>query len=220
MDFISSHYNTNNEQIATDLLQEVTASMNEQPIKILALDIGNENTENIVLNITGHMIINGTIYAKHIADEELYLTNYHTSLVTYNLLPGDGTRIVYADSTTGVISIMLGTINNYYFERNRQITFKDISLQLGIGSTHDVNIVVPNCGTRIEYYHNGVLTVAPNAGYSINTNGGAVTLRYFISPIPNVTGTYLGTWIVESQFLGQPRILPIIGSRSTNNRLK
>ena len=200
----------------SQMSEELQDSRVPELLMVERLHIGNTTGEEVVLDVTGDTVINGTLYIKHVADEEYYITGNSSPVATYNLLPGDGYRIVYADSTASVVNIILGTIDNNNFERNRRITFKDVSLELGTGSMHNVNIIVPNCGTRIEYYHNGVLTVSPNAGYSINTNGGAVTLRYFVSPIPNIANT----WVIESQLLGQPRILPSIVSRPTSNRSK
>jgi hypothetical protein len=166
-----------------------------------------EMQEDVALNINGNVVINGTLHAKHIADEELYLEgNNSTKAITYNLLPEDGYTIVYINSTEGPVNIILGTLINNKFERNRRILFKDVSLEYhSLGSMYNINIIVPHHNAminapRIEYYNGTKLTVGVNAGYAINSAGGGVTLRYYIN------FNNIGTWVIESQFIGNARV--------------
>jgi len=163
---------------------------------------------DVVLSTTGDVVINGTLHAKHIADGELYLEgNNLNKPAVYNLLPGDGYNIVYINSIESPVHIMLGTVINNKFERNRRILFKDISLQYhNLGAMYNINIIVPYRpdminAPRIEYYKGTRLTVGVNAGYAINSAGGSVTLRYYIN------SDNIGTWVIESQFIGNARSL-------------
>lgn len=62
--------------------------------------------------------------------------------------------------------------------------------------------------TRIEYYNGPRLVVGVNAAYTINSVGGSVVLRYHVKD--DNTG---GTWLIESQFVGNARGLPSIVPR-------
>ena len=192
------------EGITNDIEQQSLTTMERLHVG----ESSDEHTGEAPLTVKGDTIINGTLYTRHIADEDLYI-----QYGTHTILPHDGYRIIYADSTNGAVNIMLGSQDNHNFERNRRITIKDVSLEIGDGSAYNVNIIVPNCGTRIEYYRDGVLTAGVNAGYVINTNGGAVTLRYFMSSIPNV-----GTWVIESQFIGQATWSRSLATTSNTNK--
>lgn len=174
-----------------------------------------ELPEDVALNITGNVVINGTLHAKHVADEELYLEgNGSTKAVTYNLMPEDDYTVIYVNSMEGPINIMLGTVTNNKFERNRRILFKDVSLEYhSLGAMHNINIVVPHRADminapRIEYYNGPRLIIGVNAGYTINSAGGSVALRYHAKA--DNTG---GTWLIESQFIGNAR-------RSNNDDIK
>ena len=125
---------------------------------------------------------------------------------------GDGVNIVYANPAPGDIRIKLGSGDNPTFESNRQLVVKDVSLEFGPGSSHNVYVWVPN-GIRIEHYKiNGGsygMTASEAGIYVINSSGGSVTLRYMAPLFPGA----LPTWTIENQLLGNPRLLNSTGIR-------
>lgn len=141
--------------------------------------------------------------------------------------PDDNYGIVYANPINGTINIYLGTGTNNIFSRNRTIIFKDVTLEYGQASSHNVNILVPSTNgvpgmtpVRIEFY-NGGYTAGTNAGYSLNSSGGSVT---FVFTQINSSG-FTPTWTIQNQFIGNPRIMGntgitfIAASDNTKSRL-
>lgn len=122
------------------------------------------------------------------------------NVVQFTVLPGDGLDVIYSNPNSGNIYVNLGSYSNNNFENNRIITIKDVTLEFTTGSSYNVYIWVPP-NTRIENYNSGSLTSSPGGAYILNSNGGSVTLRYFVSGLPGS----LPTWVIESQFIGNPR---------------
>lgn len=171
---------------------------------------------------TGNIIVEGSIDSQQIntkylvADEayiksanitrtDLYLQGDNQAsgkVVVIN--PTDNVDIVYANPINGVLNIYLGTPTNNTFPTNKEITFKDVTLEYAAASSHNVNIIVPNIegegATRIEYYDGGY-KVGTNSGYALNSSGGSVTFVFTRTP------NSLPTWIIKNQFIGNPRIL-------------
>lgn len=158
----------------------------------------------------------------------IYLEGTGGATSTYIISPSDNVDIVYANSINGQINIFLGTGDNVDFPDNHAITFKDVSLEFGSGSNYNILIFAPGAGAtgitgdtgttggsgasgslpllqasdvKIEYYNNGVLSSSSNAGYVLNTSGGAVTFDFARFTIPGSSPT----WVIKDQFIGNPR---------------
>lgn len=162
-------------------------------------------------SVNGDLFVDGTIDANNI-QQNSYVVIGATGGDNITISPQDGINVVYADATQGDVGVMLGNTGDV-FESNRVITIKDATLEFSMGTSHNVFIGVPQ-GTRIETYlpmgngtdNNGYvgLTAADGGIYKLNSSGGSVTFRYFNqNPIPGA----LPTWVIESQFIGNPRLL-------------
>lgn len=155
-----------------------------------------------------NLIVSGTA---DIAIRSIYLegTGGADSASTYYISPSDNISVVYANSIGGQINLFLGTDNaDTFFPENKLITIKDVSLEFGSGSNYNVNILLPavaplpgNVDVKIEHYNNGVLASSTNAGYALNTSGGAVTFQFAWFDIPGSSPT----WVIKDQFIGNPR---------------
>jgi len=133
--------------------------------------------------------------------------------ITYVLHPSDSYDIIYANPINGTINIYLGQGLDNIFKRNKSLTFKDVTLEFGSASSHNVNILVDDpSGTtgmtpvKIEYY-NGGYTAGTNAGYALNSSGGSVTFVFTKFDIPGS----IPTWTIKDQFIGNPRLLSSTG---------
>ncbi len=151
-----------------------------------------------------------TVAGNNFSAKSIYLegTGGITGII-HTILPEDDVNIIYANPIGGTINIYLGTGTNNLFAPNRTIQIKDSTLEFGPGSAYNVNILVHDVSTvpgavpvRIEYY-NGGLTAGTNAGYALNTSGGAVTFTYSQLPIPGNAPT----WVINNQFIGNPRLI-------------
>jgi hypothetical protein len=126
----------------------------------------------------------------------------------YVVLPEDNVNIIYANPIGGTINIYLGTGTNNVFAANKTIQIKDTTLEFGSASAYNVNILVHDVSTipgavpvRIEHYNSG-LTAGTNAGYALNTSGGAVTFTFSKLPVPGNAPT----WVINNQFIGNARV--------------
>jgi len=165
--------------------------------------------------ISGNLTVNGNVtqhdvYVEAAGSGDSSGFSVNNRVTEYTVSKGDGIDLLYTNSTKGPITINLGTHENSSFEANRTITIKDVTLEFAPASSYNVNVVVPHHHSlhdqsRIEYYSNGCLTVGNT--YALNTSGGAVTFKYFQ---PNIPGA-AATWVIETQFLGNPRIPPHLG---------
>lgn len=166
----------------------------------------------VATNGTFHNIsISNINYNSHYIEGSSIGSSGSTGMITeFNVLPGDGLNIIYANPIRGDIYINLGTNNNNVFNNNRLITIKDVTLEFSQSSSYNIYIWVPST-VRIENYANSTgcysLTASTGGAYILNTNGGSVTFRYFLSGIPGS----LPTWVIENQFIGNPRINPTKG---------
>lgn len=145
--------------------------------------------------------------------------------INVTILPQDNVDIIYANPTNGTVNIYLGTGANNIFQRSRMITIKDVTLEFEQASAYNINIIVRGPSdvvnqTKIEHYNNGGLTAGANAGYAINTSGGSVSFRF----INNIMPGFTPTWVIQNQFIGNPRIQGTAGikfmSASENTRYK
>jgi hypothetical protein len=186
--------------------------------KIYAGPLHSKTTpDSVVLDVNGDALIRGNLSAANIAQKDVYVAGSGVTgtIVTHVLTRGDGVNVVYVNPINGPVHIQLGTSEDPYFEPNRVIVVKDVTPEFNIGASHNVGIYVPvtwnEIPTRIEHYTNctgGTCITASTGGtYSLNSSGGAVTLRYMTLPIP---GSY-PTWVIESQLIGNPRLLTSTG---------
>jgi len=168
------------------------------------------------LAVENAMIQNLTV--TNLERSDLYLDGNNGVLLTHYISPLDSVDIVYVNPHNGPVNIVLGAENgaNNYFQANRTITFKDISLEFTQNnqSPYSINILSPNTEegaipVRIEHYTPEVLgqspqlTVGTNSSYSLNTYGGSVTFTYLTRPIPG----FSPTWVITNQFIGNKRVL-------------
>lgn len=171
------------------------------------LATGTLTTENAfvqnALSVKNAMIENA--FVKNIVVENQLTDSIYTDSDLI-ILPSDRYNVIYANSVNGPINIYLGTGSDAIFRSSQLITIKDVSLEVAPFSAHNINIIVPDGPTRIEYYNNG-LTAGTNAGYALNSSGGAVTFRFVSLPLLGNTPT----WVIESQFIGNPRVTPVSG---------
>jgi hypothetical protein len=159
-----------------------------------------QNNLQVKGNIDADTITANKIMTNNIIQKSLYVGKGSNATI----VPGDGVNIVYANPVDGRVDIHLGTGDNTSFEPNRTIIFKDVTLEVSPGSTNDV-LIWSTEGTRIEtYLADGGLTASNGGAYKLNSSGGAVTFRYVT--LDNKLGT-LPTWVIESQFVGNPRLL-------------
>lgn len=192
-------------------------------------------------NINAHSASFNTINANNITQTNQYFEGISGSTgVDFSLSEGDGINVIYANPVGGDIRIELGPTAGYTFESNRSITIKDVTLEFAQGSSYNVYICVPT-GVRIEHYGTGIfnstmdpaltqsldlkaggtggmygLTASENGTYVLNTSGGSVTFQY-VSPL--IVGA-LPTWVIQSQLVGNPRLLQSTGITfiaATNN---
>ncbi|CAH6419995.1 Hypothetical protein HVR_LOCUS1051 [uncultured virus] len=173
-------------------------------------------------NISSSNIVQNSIYVEGISGGtgqtgQTGITGITGPFVDITVTRGDGVNIVYANPAPGPIRIQLGTTASSTFESNRQLIIKDVSLEFGPGSSHNVYVWVP-AGIRIEYYTNSVtgstgptygMTASEGGIYILNTSGGSVTFRYVAPLIPGA----LPTWIIENQLVGNSRLLVSTGFR-------
>lgn len=146
-----------------------------------------------------------SLSAANIAHHSIFVEG-SSETANVSIVRGDGINVVYANPSRGDIRIQLGREPNPSFEANRQLTVKDVSLEFGSGSSHNIYLWVPN-RVRIEHYGNTGITVSDGGTYVLNSSGGAVTLRYASSFLPGA----LPTWVIENQLVGNPRILGSTG---------
>jgi hypothetical protein len=157
----------------------------------------------------------GSISVNNVQETDVYVAGDSQRDVFHQIMKGDGINIVYANPINGPVYIQLGIPKDMTFEANRTITIKDVTLEFATSSAHNVYVIVPPAPsppqpefpqTRIEHYDNEVLKVSSDtaAGYILNTSGGSVTYRYVAPLIPGA----LPTWVIQNQFIGNPRILP------------
>lgn len=162
------------------------------------------------LSVNGDAYIHGNINANNISQNSAYIAGTGaTAGAELTILPNDGVNIVYANPVNGRIDIHLGNTGvtaGTDFASNRSITFKDTTLEAAAGSANDIYIWAP-AGTRIEsYLPDGGLTAADGGAYKLNTSGGSVTFSYAVLNIE--LGT-LPTWVIQSQFEGNARLLGV-----------
>lgn len=167
-------------------------------------------------NIDAHSVSANCLFSTEANISTLTTTCFlETSLFLnseYNTIsPDSAPRIVYVDSSNNEVNIVLGTENEPFFRKNTAITFKDVSLaflkntgnSLKKGS-YNINILVPcPAPVRMEFYQEE-LSVGYNCGYTINTEGGSVTLRYF-SLEDESQGLISPVWVITDQFIGNDR---------------
>lgn len=192
--------------------------------------VNGDQSINGNLNVSGHIdadsITSGKIVGisgsfqnlsvAHVQEDSLYVAgssgpsgtigDYFTDIT---ITKGDGIDVVYVNPSPGPIRIQLGTTNDASFENNRQIIFKDVSVEFG-SSSHNVYIWAPP-GVRVEHYNTGTglsgLTATENGIYVLNSSGGSVTFRYSAPFIPGA----MPVWMITGQFIGNPRLLPGAG---------
>lgn len=173
-----------------------------------------DTPKNVVLDVNGNALIRGHLKATAIVQQEVYVEgNDHCT--SWVLNRGDGINVIYVNPIHGPVDIQLGTCEDPYFEPNRVIVIKDVTPEFTVGCSHNVGISVPETSdvipTRIEHYGNcgngTCLTASVGGTYGLNSSGGSVTLRYMHSPVP---GAY-PTWVIENQFIGNPRLLTSTG---------
>ena len=174
-----------------------------------------------VFLVTGNAEIRGDLTVENLKAESLEvetanivnLQSHSTFLAgeggatgtTVILRPSDNYDIVYVNSAGGTLNIQLGESSADVFRPNQEITFKDTNPEFGAGPSYNTNIYVTEGDTRIEHYSGEALVACANAGYAINTGGGAVTFRYADFGVP---GSH-PTWVIVNQFTGNPREVPI-----------
>lgn len=146
------------------------------------------------------------ITANNIIESDLFIQGI-SNVTEKTITRGDAIDIIYAYPQEGEIIINLGVDNNAIFEPNRKIVIKDVTPEF-TGPSANIKVRVP-AGVRIENYgqygQGGAqgLIVTEKGEYLLYTSGGCVTFRYSPSFFPG----QLPTWIIESQFIGSPRIL-------------
>ena len=94
---------------------------------------------------------------------------------------------------------------------NKQFIIKDVSLEFGKVSSFDIHIKVAST-VKIEQYSHGSIVAKLGGKYTIKTSGGSVSFRYFYPSIPGCTPT----WVIENQFIGNPRTYPDQGFTMTH----
>ena len=173
----------------------------------------NLNAESATFNTI--VASNGSIQnitANNVIESDIYVEGVSSELNEKIISRGDGINLVYTYPKNGEIIILLGSDDNAIFETNRKLVIKDVTPEFSTGSSFNVKIKVPR-GIRIENYGqygqggSHGLTVTENGEYLLNSSGGCVSLRFS----PSFIIGQLPTWVIESQLIGNPRILPATG---------
>jgi len=168
----------------------------------------NSGTFNNVVAATGTF---QSISVVNMNQNSAYVQAGLTGTTDFSVSRGDGVNIIYANSIHGNIRVQLGSGANSTFEANRALVIKDVSLEFGTGSAHNIYIWVPG-NIRIEHYglmsgtgSTGTYGILASMGgtYVLNSSGGSVTFRY-VAPL--VLGA-VATWVIENQLIGNPRLL-------------
>jgi len=158
------------------------------------------------------------IEAHNVIQNDVYFEGTGGATATFVIHPTDNYNVVYVNPINGPVNIYLGTGTNNLFRHNHSLTFKDVTLEFGLASSYNVNITVSGATgitgitgmipVRIEHYNvNNRLIASSNSSYILNTSGGSVSFRYFSPSVPGLQPT----WVIESQFMGNQRILPTSG---------
>lgn len=162
------------------------------------------------------------IYAKNIGsdnDNSVYLYSKHGNTGTVDICDGNtchsneyivpnNINIIYVHAANGDVTIVLPSDVN----PNKQFVIKDVSLEFGKVSSYDIHIKVSS-KVKIEQYSHGSIIAKLGGKYTIKTSGGSVSLRYFHPSIPGFTPT----WVIENQFIGNPRTYPDQGFTMTHS---
>jgi hypothetical protein len=139
------------------------------------------------------------------ADGNLHNATY------YHVSAKDNIGILYVNPIKGPIIVILGNEDYCDFRPNHSITIKDVSLNYSEGSSYNVYVTVPKMKKsadqlHIQHYNSDcMIKNSPNGVYIINTSGGSVTYRFYKSKSGN------DTFVIESQFVGNQRVLPGTG---------
>ena len=174
--------------------------------------------DNAVLSVYGDSVLHGnvkagTITARNLVVESAEITDLRSGSLyiassggetgtTVIIRPEDQYDIIYVNTIGGLLRLQLGENAADIFRENQRITIKDVNPEFGNEPSYNADIIVPDGDVRIEFYNaDGFLTAGVNAGYALDTGGGAVTFRYSNFGIP---GSF-PTWVIESQFMGNPR---------------
>lgn len=162
-----------------------------------------------------------TATVSHITSGGRYLAGSGGATGTTIIIrPGDNVDILYVNTIGGKITIQLGESGADVFHPNQKLVIKDVNPEFGGEPSYNANIVVPPQGVRIEHYNGSRIVANTGAGYALNTGGGSVTFRYSNFGLPGS----LPTWVIESQLVGNPRIvptaLPAIGPASAQLRAR
>ena len=137
----------------------------------------------------------------------------------YHVNPKDNIGVLYVNPVNGPIYIVLGgneedeTCQDAEFKPNQLLTIKDVSQNFSVGSSYNVYITVPSSAipsNQIYIQHYDATCKLKTSGpgtYILNTSGGSVVYRFMKAPL---IGGH-STWLIESQFIGNPRVLPGTG---------
>ncbi len=178
----------------------------------------------VLLAVNGDIYVSGQIFAgNHKISQEIHATdkinmNYkkqkneleavkEQNATYYHVDPTESSSILYVSPINGPVYVVLGGKNGCVdFRSNQEITIKDTSLLHNDGASYNIYITVPNGNTAIEHYGADCkLKVSSPGTYVLNTSNGSVTFRHMAGNKP--------CWLIESQFIGNPRVLPNTGLR-------
>jgi hypothetical protein len=152
--------------------------------------------------VVGRHAIFDTLDVRHAKEHSIHLDGP----ITYNVSDQDDLDLIYANPVRGPVHIHLPSQS--LKDHNRTLIIKDTSLLHAPGSIHNIFITAPS-DTKLEYYgtHSDDVTrsfhgllAGLGATFTLNTSGGAVTLRYIHQP--------MSAWLVDSQLLGNTRLHP------------
>ena len=177
----------------------------------------------VMLAVDGDMYVSGNIYTGNHKSQHIYSSDINMQVkndtkldvvkdqhATYHYVdPKEVSSILYISPINGPVYIVLGKNGNVNFRENQEITIKDISLLCNEGASYNIYITVPsNQNTAIEHYGADCkLKVSSPGTYVLNTSNGSVTFRHMIGQNTR------SCWLIESQFIGNPRVLPGTGLR-------